>query len=507
MKRFISMTLAAAAVLAIGVAALTVRTPARQARWLAEYDATRHYLATADANFDWVVRKRNLNLPALDSTTRHRIETAWFVFGAMAATRDLVRQFDDGHTRARIRPDLWWRGTPGDPDPAAAEQEASDSARETTTAAAAPALNAAMTAAEACSMAGLDAGARPDGWAIPFPEAEHAELVDDPEFPAVLIPLRDGRKVAILRVANFGHEHFGPTCERTWAQYRTSLRPPCTGDCLDGFEAAVIREVAARAAGVARDLERRGASAVVVDITGNGGGSELADAMARALTARPLHLASGGFIRHPLHVRAFTEMRAAIARDSARATPAQHALIRRAELRLDSLIAEARLDCHRDTVWSGGIPDCSNTVIALPLVSYLPPGALAELPDGWVIWPAAWYGGEEGLFRGRLLVLQDRRSASASEEFAARLRDNDAARIIGSTSYGAGCGHTNGGTTLELSALGLRVSAPDCQRLRMDGRNETEGIAADMAAGWGDHDTPADSARKAIAAIERAMAH
>ncbi len=499
-KRFVSVTLVAIAVLAIGIAVWTVRTPARQARWLAEYDATRHYLATADANFDWVVRKRNLNLPTLDSTARHRIETAWFVFGAMAATRDLVRQFDDGHTRARIRPDLWWRGTPD-------AQAAGASTDEATAPAAAPALNAAMTAAEACRMAGLDAGARPDGWAIPFPQVERAELVDDPEFPAVLIPLRDGRKVAILRVANFGHEHFGPTCERTWAQYRTTLNLPCTGNCFEGFEAAVIREVAARAAGVARDLERRGASAVMVDITENGGGSELADAMARALTARPLHLASGGFIRHPLHVHAFTEMRAAIASDSGHATPAQQELIRRAELRLDSLIAEASVNCHPDTVWSGGTPGCSNTVIAPPLVSYLPPGALAGLSDGWVIWPPAWYGGEEGLYRGRLLVLQDRRSASASEEFAARLRDNDAARIIGSTSYGAGCGHTNGGTTLELPALGLLVSAPDCQRLRMDGSNETEGIAADMAAGWGDHDTPADSARKAIAAIERAMTH
>lgn len=127
------------------------------------------------------------------------------------------------------------------------------------------------------------------------------------------------------------------------------------------------------------------------------------------------------------------------------------------------------------------------------------------LDNGWAVWGPAWHAGEEGRYRGPLLILQDHQSASASEEFAARLRDNEAARIIGERSYGAGCGHTNGGTRLELPALGLLVRAPDCQRLRMDGSNETEGITPDVEAGWEPEDAPGLRVRKAIAAIEKAL--
>jgi hypothetical protein len=359
-----------------------------------------------------------------------------------------------------------------------------------------------MSAAEACSTAGLDINARPDGWSLPFPDAAGAELVPDAEFPAVIMPLANGRKVAILRVANFGHEHFGPSCERAWAAYRANLPEPCTGDCVSRLEAAVMREAGERAAELARTLQQRGADAVVVDVTGNGGGSEMADAMARALTAKQLHLAESGFIRHPLHADNLREMRDAIASDTSRATAAQRTLIAAAVSRLDSLRAEAGRTCDRDVVWLGETPACSSVVVAPPLVSYLPPGTLDGLENGWVIWPAAWHGGREGLYTGPLLILQDHLSASASEEFAARLRDNNAATIIGSRSYGAGCGYSDGGTSLKLRALGLLVRAPDCQRLRMDGTNETAGITPDVDAGWSAEDSGADSVRKAIEAIE-----
>ncbi|HET7603514.1 MAG TPA: hypothetical protein VFK36_10895, partial [Gemmatimonadales bacterium] len=67
--------------------------------------------------------------------------------------------------------------------------------------------------------------------------------------------------------------------------------------------------------------------------------------------------------------------------------------------------------------------------------------------------------------------------------------------------------YSNGGTSLKLRALGLLVRAPDCQRLRMDGSNETAGIAPDVDAGWSADDSRADSVRKAIDGIDRALHH
>jgi len=267
-----------------------------------------------------------------------------------------------------------------------------------------------------------------------------------------------------------------------------------------------MKSAAARAAEMANELERRGAVAVVVDLTGNGGGSELADAMARALTRTPLHLAQGGFIRHPLHVRALQDERDAILADSGRATAAQRIIMTRVLARIDSLQVEAVRDCGRDTLWSGGTAACSNTIVRPPYVDYAAPGTFEGLENGWALWAPSWHGGAEGIYRGTLLVLQDHHSASASEEFVARLRDNGAALIVGERSYGAGCGYSNGGTKLELEALGLLIRAPDCQRLRMNGANEAETIVPDVDAGWTTDDTPDARVRKALVAIPSALA-
>ena len=80
----------------------------------------------------------------------------------------------------------------------------------------------------------------------------------------------------------------------------------------------------------------------------------------------------------------------------------------------------------------------------------------------------------------------DRGSASATELFAALLRDNGAAIAVGERSYGAGCGYTRGGVTLELPALALTLRAPDCARFRASGENERAGITPDIALDPGD---------------------
>ena len=482
---------------------LIVRTPARQARWLAEYEAAKEYLATADANFDEVVRTRHLDLVALDSVNRRQVAGSWTSIGAAIAVRRFVWTFADGHTWARVRPGIWWDGLTGQ---GAEGQGQKGSERDTEAPGPVPpALASALDATSACTIAGLDVNARPDGWNLPFPGAAGAELVPDDEFPAVLVTLADGRKVGILRVANFGHEHFGPTCARAWEKIRARYTTPCPGECKWQLVAATMKEGAARAAQVANALQHRGAVAVVVDITGNGGGSELADAMARALTATPLHIAPGGFIRHPLHVQALHDARDAILADTARATPVQRVLLQAALTRLDTLALEAARDCGRGAVWTGGAPACSNTVVVPPLFSYAAPGTFDGLENGWALYPPSWHGAVEGEYRGPLLILQDHRSASASEEFAARLRDNGAARIVGERSYGAGCGYSNGGTRLQLAALGLLIRAPDCQRLRMDGRNEITGIDPDVPAGWESEDSPALRVSKALTAIATAL--
>jgi hypothetical protein len=498
MKRLFRISFVLLALVLLGTFGLTVRTPGRQAQWLAEYEEAKHYLVTADANFDWVVHKKGIDLVALDRATRDEVASSWTSMGAAWTVRGFVWKFADGHTWARIRPNLWWRGMKGQGHIAPGTHPAPGTQH--------PAFVSALSAGEACGLADLDVNARPEGWTLPFADTPGAELVPDDEFPSVMITIADGRKVGILRIAKFGHEHFGPSCARAWEELqREWATAACDEGCRWVLVARTMQNGAARAAEVANELQRRGAVAVVVDITGNGGGSEFADAVARALTATPLRYAPGGFIRHPHRVAALREEREAILGDTGRASPAQRAVMDRVVARIDSLTLEAQRDCHRDTVWSGAPALCSNTVITPPYIDYAPPRTFDGLENAWALWAPSWHAGREGIYRGPLLILQDHASASASEEFAARLRDNGAARIIGERSFGAGCGYTNGGTRLELEALGLLIRAPDCQRLRMDGANETEGIGADVEAGWEARDTPGVRVEKAVAAIGRAL--
>ena len=90
----------------------------------------------------------------------------------------------------------------------------------------------------------------------------------------------------------------------------------------------------------------------------------------------------------------------------------------------------------------------------------------------------------EGVWRGPLFVLVDRRTGSASEHFAAMLQDGGAATIIGEPTAGSGCGYTGGGTPVTLPHSGFTVRVPDCVRWRADGTNELEGVTPDRAISW-----------------------
>ena len=86
---------------------------------------------------------------------------------------------------------------------------------------------------------------------------------------------------------------------------------------------------------------------------------------------------------------------------------------------------------------------------------------------------------------------------SASEQFATLLQYNRSATIVGETSYGAGCGYTNGGIRLHLENTSLRVWMPDCVRVRADGENELSGVEPDLA-GWEPGTKGKDRARSLV---------
>ena len=104
-------------------------------------------------------------------------------------------------------------------------------------------------------------------------------------------------------------------------------------------------------------------------------------------------------------------------------------------------------------------------------------------------------------WNGPLAVLVDGNTASAAELFAATLKDSGRATLIGSRSYGSGCGYTDGGIPITLKRSGVQLKVPDCVRLRADGSNEVAGIVPDIAIGWQRGDAAAARATRATAAL------
>lgn len=133
--------------------------------------------------------------------------------------------------------------------------------------------------------------------------------------------------------------------------------------------------------------------------------------------------------------------------------------------------------CDRRGLWEGKRPGCPVFAAADP------PMRIAGTGD-WA---------------GPLLVLMDRDTASASEDFVAWMKDNRAATLIGARSFGAGCGYVDGGTRTRLRALPRDVRMPNCARFLRDGTNEIEGIAPDVA-------LPMEEPEKAAEALARLVA-
>jgi C-terminal processing protease CtpA/Prc len=89
--------------------------------------------------------------------------------------------------------------------------------------------------------------------------------------------------------------------------------------------------------------------------------------------------------------------------------------------------------------------------------------------------------------------------------FAAMLKDNGAATLIGTPTYGSGCGHMNGGVWVTLENSGGRVSLPDCARFRADGTNEVTGIVPDVLVPWRGLDSRYQRAKKTLQILEQTI--
>lgn len=456
--------------------------PGERDEWLRDLARLEEYTATKYANFDWKVR-HGVDPVALHARTDTLLRKATSTREARAALVAFVTAFQDGHFSARaIRR--------GPADGSGVEWPPRD----------APALSLCRAFGYRAERS-RTAFARLNDWrAISLPRLP---------FTAGVIE-REGDRIAVLRIHSFGHEPHGWACESAWPEVQARFTgAQCDDACASALRRAIGDTLAAALAEAVRTLARERPSALIIDVTGNGGGTEWASKAARAITPRPLPAQRVAFIRNDRHRARLERSLARVDSALPLAVPGRwRDTLAVSRDRLAAAIELARTPCDRSRVWQLGVGSlvCDGLITGLwtagpvPMLApgFAPPGALTHEINS-----LAHSGSVNGGWTGPLVLVTDGASASATEQFVAELVDGAEAWVVGARTYGSGCGFTSGAEYLDLPAVGLRVRAPDCVRLRPDGTSEVAGIAPTHDARWAAGDGARVRAEKVIGLLRR----
>jgi hypothetical protein len=446
MKRFFLFFLALVP-LVFGAFKVSDRVAFDRAAWLADFNQLKHETEHNYANLKWAGPAKQVDLAALNQATLAALAQAHSNSQARAAIATFLAGFKDGHLHIESGP----------PRPVAALMDLLPAGN-------APAIAFQMSGVEACE-------------ALGFKSKRHSLAISHPGlntdaskvFAAGTLTIPDGRSFGIIRIPLFNQYDYGDSCEAAWAAIKPGHVGSCDQECPDYFEHAAKLEVAAQFAREARQLTRNASGGLIIDLTGNGGGTEWADYAAVALTPNKLKAPRVAFVRGEHWARAFQSDIDEFTRTAARDTLAA------ADLTLARALQDsARVSCDLASIWTrqAGQPHCWNVVMQTP---YKSDAYALELR-------------QPHPYSGKVYIMVDKNTASASELFAAVLQDNGVARVIGTRTFGAGCGYTNGGIDVTLKHSGLKIRMPDCARIRANGANEYEGIIPDLPVDWGDSD-------------------
>lgn len=434
--------------------------------WLQDFQQLMDEMSSHYANLDSAIDDRKMDLPDLRRRTVESLKKAKSDEEARQALDSFMRAFGDGHASIDWRPQS---------SPSAAD-----------------------TPKTLCER--LRYRAREDTSGIDF--ARLREFT-----PTRILKLSGDRRVGVIRILLFSHDIHPQLCQAAMKTLSLTDESACDFECEIRVQRAVSDLLTADLERQLEALRSAGATAILVDLTGNGGGTDWVEAAARVLTPVALQSQRLGFIRHPHWEKQLQDRLNDVEHDlAAGAEPGEPLLKARAILTRS--ITKAAQTCDRSGVWldQPKRPDCSlvvsDSLFASGVMSYAKPGSVSE---GWAkttLFRRAEFSYREGVNRLPLYVLVDQRTASASEQFTALMQDNKAATIVGQHTRGAGCGHTNGGIPTTLKNSGARVALPDCARFRADGSNEVVGIAPDLLIPWSTFDSRYQRAAKMLRVLE-----
>lgn len=444
--------------------------------WVADLRQTRDALGSHYANLDWAAHEREAPLAQLFQLGEQRLRSTRSEAEAREVFERLERYIGDGHL------DFVW-------------------------ATGAPAALAATDERPPCDRLGYRADGR-DGSAVASRLPGYRPLDGDSGFPAGLVEVH-GVTLGVVRIAQMSAQFHPAACAAALAALDLPTDAPCDDDCLVALRIQATDRVTADLAGRIEALKQAGAQALLVDLAGNGGGSEWVEVAVRLFSARPLRSARVGFPRHPHWVERFARDEARMSALAEGRPAAERAQLEAYRAVFAQAREEAETPCDPAPWLNGGLSSDCAWLTTAPLyatgpVDRLDP-ALMDKPWAAEVFTPLTYRFEPGVWSGPLLVLVDGATGSAAEQFAAVLQDNDAAVIVGAPTVGAGCGHARGEIVTVLNHSGARLRLPNCARLRADGTNEVGGVEPEVLVGFRGNDGPRLRAARLSARLPQAL--
>jgi hypothetical protein len=218
-----------------------------RAAWRSDFDRLKRDMAQGYANLDWIAEHRKLDVAALARETEAALDGAHSRVRAWFALKRFIARFGDPHFRAEDRGEGLGRifvsssGLP--PKPAGPD----------------------------CGAAGYGEGGH--GFEFPFDSLPGWKVLAEGNFPTGIAGI-----TGVVRIAQFGEDQYLSACERVF-------RPGVSERAL---QLNVRRILQAELKGRIALLKRAGAKRILVDLTGNGGGSEWVNEAVALFTGRTL---------------------------------------------------------------------------------------------------------------------------------------------------------------------------------------------------------------------------
>jgi len=303
--------------------------------------------------------------------------------------------------------------------------------------------------------------------------------IDGNPFPMVIIK-EQNKKLGVIRIEFFSHEFYWETAERIWNNYKDEKKGICNFDCQDKFLFEVEVELINRFKQCINLFVLIDVDGLVLDISNNGGGTEIAYAFANIISEKHLKNPPFYITSHAHWMKNIEDDLKLIENDliNAKLNSEIYKELKKLHEKALGLLNSLNVNNYQSNLVNKLIKHEYRDNFSRTLLEY---SKLYNLKSKQILNTARFQPYDKVIFNKPIYIVQNKNTASAAEGFSSLLQFNDSAIIVGEKSYGVGCGYTNGGIKVQLQSINSLVKIPDCVRLRKDGENEKQGVVPDIS--------------------------